>query len=78
MEQRIEAVARALCALEGLDADATVSVPDYSGELRAGNHHDGPQWRTKAREAARFLAMLDAAMPSGLLPPGRQGDTLVA
>lgn len=78
MEPRIEAVARALCTLDGLDPDAIVSTPDYSGELRSGNHSDGPQWRTKSREAARFVAMLDAAMPSGLLPPGRQGDTMIA
>lgn len=78
MDQRIEAAARALCALDGLDPDATVSSPDYSGELRAGNHSDGPQWRTKAREAERFLAMLDAVMPSGLQPPARQGGTMVA
>lgn len=78
MEQRIETVARALCTLDKLDPDATVSPPDYAGELRSGNHHDVPQWQTKAREAARFLAMLDAVMPSGLLPPGRAGDTMVA
>ena len=78
MEQRIEAVARALCSIDGLDPDATVSTPDYSGELRSGNHSDGPQWRTRSREAARFLAMLDAVMPSGLLPPGRAGETMIA
>lgn len=78
MDQRIEAAARALCALDGLDPDATVSSPDYSGELRSGNHSDGPQWQTRAREAARFVAMLDAAMPSGLQPPARQGGTMVA
>ncbi len=78
MEQRIEAVARALCAVDKLDPDALVATPDYSGELRSGNHSDVPQWQTKAREAARFLAMLDALMPSGLLPPGRAEDTMVA
>ncbi len=78
MEQRIEAVARALCALDELDPDAMVATPDYSGELRSGNHRDVAQWHTKAREAARFLAMLDAVMPSGLLPPGRAGDTMIA
>ena len=40
MEQRIETVARALCTLDKLDPDATVSPPDYAGELRSGNHHD--------------------------------------
>ena len=78
MEQRIEAVARALCAVDKLDPDAVVATPDYSGELRSGNHRDVPQWQTKAREAARFLAMLDTVMPSGLQPPGRAGDTLIA
>lgn len=78
MEQRIEAVARALCAVDKLDPDAMVATPDYSGELRSGNHRDVPQWQTKAREAARFLAMLDAVMPSGLLPPGQAGGTMTA
>lgn len=78
MDRRIEAVARALCVQDGLDSDATVSTPDSSGELRSGNHTDAPQWRSRAGEAARFLAMLDAAMPSGLMPPGRAGGTPVA
>ncbi len=78
MDQRIEAVARALCALDGLDPDAAVSTADYAGELRSGHHSDGPQWGTRSREAARFIAMLDAAIPSGLLPSGRERGTMVA
>ena len=70
MESRIEAVARALCAIDELDPDALVSTPDYAGELRSGNHTDAPQWHTRAREAARFVAMFEVLSPSGLQPGG--------
>ena len=78
MDSRIEAAARTLCALDQLDPDAMVAPTDYAGELRSGSHHDVPQWQTRAREAARFVAMLDAVSPSGLQPAGAPEAPLVA
>ena len=78
MESRIETVARAICAIDKLDPDAVVSPPDYAGELRSGSHHDIPQWQTKAREAARFVAMFDALSPAGHQRPDTMGTTRIA
>ncbi len=67
MEQKIEAVARALCKLDGKD-------PDQSTRMRGGSpgFHSfagkteadlSPLWKTYEKEAERFVVAAEALRP---------------
>lgn len=58
--KKIELVARALCALEGKDPDATVRtgnlIPVHDNGTVTMAPEGAPAWRSFVREAERFVA----------------------
>lgn len=66
MDEKIEAVARALCKLDGRDPDQlTRSLGGRVGFVRsAGMNSDGPPlWESYRAEAERFVTVAEALAP---------------
>jgi len=57
VEERIEPLARALCAARGIDPDYEVEVDDENRR-----HRPSPTWRLYRDQARDFLVMLEVAI----------------
>lgn len=71
MDQKIEAVARALCILDGRDPDQTTRLPGGRVGFQAtvaATSPDGPLlWEAYKAEAEKFVVVAEALAP--FLPP---------
>lgn len=64
-DDRVERVARAMCAADGKDPDAQIETGEMENLRKGGAFERGPKtilaWEKCEPEARRFIAALDAA-----------------